>query len=99
MLTKNSDVSLDTANAISENPCKCSINLDLCLDELMERNGIETHDEKMLVCDVLYDLGLTKRKIFCEEPGEPAFQDSHYSSTKKLRKLMEFEMVRASKKL
>ncbi|MDQ2081525.1 hypothetical protein RA307_15165 [Xanthobacteraceae bacterium Astr-EGSB] len=98
MLIKNSDLPLDNANASSEILCKCSINLDLCLDELMDRNSIETDDEKMLVCDVLYDLGLANRKISSEEPGESAFQESHYTSTKKLQKLIGFVMVRAFKK-
>jgi hypothetical protein len=98
MLTKNSDLSHDTANVSSESSCKCSINLDMCLDDLMDVNGIDTHDEQILVCDVLYDLGLVRRRIFSEEPGEPAFQNSHYTSTKKLQKLMGLEMTRTSKK-
>jgi hypothetical protein len=62
---------------------KCFLKFDKHLHALLE--DIDDPDHQMLVCDTLLALGLSERKMYCND--DDGSQEHHYSSTKTMRKL------------
>ena len=66
-----------------------SIKFDEHLKQLLSSEGIEDHDQQMLVCGCLCAIGLAKHRLFGETTDKFESHHHEYTSTKTMRKLAE----------
>jgi hypothetical protein len=66
-----------------------SIKFDEHLKQLLSSEGIEDHDQQMLVCGCLCAIGLAKHRLFGETTDTFESHHHEYTSTKTMRKLAE----------